>query len=56
MLRVKQSVPDTQKMLNRLALIITTVMMIMIMMLVIMIQCCVPFLVKGMVQPGIEVG
>lgn len=47
---MKQSIPNTQKMLNKLAIIITMVMTIMIMMLIIMIQSCVPFLVKSMVQ------
>lgn len=47
---MKQSVPDSQKMLSRLAIIITMVMTIMIMMLIIMIQSCAPFLVKNMVQ------
>lgn len=46
----KQSVPETQKMLSQLVIIITMVMTIMIMMLIIMIQSCVPFLVKNMVQ------
>ena len=46
----KAIVPDTQKMLSRLAIIITMVMPIMIMMLIIMIQSCVPFLVKTVEQ------
>ena len=56
MMCVKQSVPDTHKMLNRLAIAITMVMTIMVMMLIIMIQSCVPFLVKRWYKPGIEVG
>lgn len=50
---MKQSVPDTQKMLSKLAvIIIITMVMMMIMMLTTVIQSSIPFLVKSMVQTG----
>ena len=53
---MKESVSDTQKKLNKLAIIIITmVMIIMIMMSIIVIQSCVPFSVKAWCKPGIEV-